>query len=841
MSIVKFLVGASLLPFALYAPASAQTLDTDLQKPVAGPATHSAGGQTDAVSPTSPAQSYAGLEDIIVTASKVSSDVQKVPVAISTFSGEQLARAGVTDVQQLNKLIPGVRVEQAGGGNASFFIRGIGSTVLNAFGDPANAFSVDGVYFSRPSGPGATLYDVARIEVLKGPQGTLYGRNATGGAFNIITNRPSQERSADMSFEAGNYHSIRANAAVNLPLSDTLALRVAGQATTRRGYFSDGYDDDDVKAARVSLLWNPNDAWSIFLSADYAHTGGMGAGTIAVGPGATLTSRYVVPGSPRVGPSDPRVRSYANAAALAGAPILLNVPGNTLCLGARLPTGGAIPLCSYPLGVPGARPDGFVDNDNFGGNITLEYDAGFATLTTIGGYRGTKTNGRYYIGPSGQAQQGDVDQYSAELRLASNDHGQALKWIVGGFYLNERQNFRGQFDSDNLAIPNPVASPGSPLPVTTCLPAIPGTPALPPGLCAVPVTVIQNSFALSLPNVENETYAGFGQATYSLTRWLRLTGGIRFTHETKDSTNGVSTQFYTRPANVVTRYPSAGGNRFDNTSYRAGIEADVAPRSIVYAQFSTAYHAGGINLGVAQGPNAYLYAPEKVKSYTVGTKNRFFNNTLQLNIEGFWLDYTNLQVNSLGRINDGSVPCSTLRLSAACPLALRTDSAGRARFRGVEADIQWQPWRGGSIFANILYNDSRYLDFRVPNVTGAVVDYSGARVGAVSPFTVSGGINHAFELQDGGSITPEVRTQYKSDTYMYYVHVPGNFQKAYARTDLSLTYQAPLQRFSITAFVRNVENKTTLLQGYTVNAETGVPWNYLNPPRTYGLLLGAHF
>lgn len=850
MRFKTLLMGASALaavtPTASYAAQTSapnQPAAQENRAPPSGPPGSSTGGETVAVPPTGGTQpaETGGIADIIVTAAKVTSNVQKVPVAISTFSGEELARAGVTDVQQLNKLVPGVRVEQSGGGSASFFIRGIGSTVLNAFGDPANAFSVDGVYYSRPTGPGATLYDVARIEVLKGPQGTLYGRNATGGAFNVITNRPSQTRGGEFSLEVGNYQEVRANAAINIPVSSALAVRVAAQATTRDGYFSDGYDDDNVKAVRGSLLWKPSDALSVFLSADYAHTGGQGAGTIPIGPGRVLPGRYVVPGDARVGPSDPRIRAYANAASLSGSPILVNTPTATICLGVRLPTNGAIPLCSYPLGIPGTRPDGFVDNENFGVNLTVDYKFDFATLTAIGGYRGTKTNTRLYIGPAGQNQNTDVDQYSAEVRLASNDRGQSFKWILGAFYLNEDQSFIGRFESDNLAIPNPAATPGSPLPATTCLPVNPLAPPLPVGLCATSVTVIQNAFALNLPNVENETYAFFGQGTYSLTDWLRATAGIRYTRETKDSRNGISSQFYTRPAGVVTNYPSAGSADFHDTSYRAGIEADVARRSMAYAQFSTAFHAGGINLGVPQGPAAYFYRPEKVKSYTVGSKNRFLNNTLQLNVEGFWLDYTNLQVNSLGRINDGSVPCSNLNISAACPLALRTDNAGKARFRGVETDVQWQPWRGASVFANVLYNDSRYKQFSIPDVTGALVSYAGLRVGAVSKWTVSGGLSQRFELANGGAIIPEARTQYKGDTFMYYVHAAGNFQKAYTRTDLTLTYEAPDRRFSVSGFVRNLENHDTLLQGYTLNAETGVPWNFLNPPRTYGVLLGARF
>jgi iron complex outermembrane receptor protein len=805
----------------------------------------SAGAQSPP--PVRPAAS-SGIEEVIVTATKVRTNLQKTPIAITSIPGKSLVRAGVTNPQELNKLVVGLQVEQNGPGS-SIFIRGVGSRTLAPTQDPGVAFSVDGVYYNRTLGISTTFFDVARIEVVKGPQGTLYGRNATGGAVDLVTNKPDlTQPHVDATLELGNYHDVRFQGAVSDNFSDQVAARVAVESNSHSGYLTDGYDDEDVKGVRPSVLWKVNNDLSVSVSADYEHEGGNGAGVVPVGPGGynnALTTRFADPSNPWTGPSEPAINAVLHTAAPAGALPPMGAPG-TFCVGvpisltggapANVPGSPAILTCQYPIGVSSITKNGFLDNSYFGSNVTVSDNLGFTDLTFIGGFRGTRLDSLFRVDPTTQLQIADANQGSLEMRLTSRPDSGPFKWLVGGFWLLENQQSSAVIQTDNSGISNPSPPPGSPLPATTCINPIG------PGVCLVKVTAIENSFALNNPDLSDETYAGFGQGIYSVFPWLRLSGGIRYTHETKSANDGEITENYTLPAGASVSYPSEGTVSFNNLTYRAGLEIDVAPRSMIYASFTTGFHAGGQNLGVAQGPNTYAFQPETVKNYVVGIKNRFFDNKVQFNVEGFYLTYDNFQVQSLGRINDGSYGCSTLLIVNACPLALRIDNAATAVSRGVETDFIWRVIDNGTLNVDFLYDDNELGTFLQANpFGGAPTDYSNTNLPGASKTTITAGYTQAFDLPNGGQIVAGASTQFKNNTWMFYEHAPGNFQKAYTRTDLTLGYSSASRRWDVTGFVRNVENHATLLNGTTVDPVTNLPWVNLNPPRTFGGILSYHF
>jgi iron complex outermembrane receptor protein len=481
----------------------------------------------------------------------------------------------------------------------------------------------------------------------------------------------------------------------------------------------------------------------------------------------------------------------------------------------------------YPLGVSPIAADGFVDNEFYGANLTVNADIGFADMTAVGGYRKSKIDTLQRVDFGRQVAQGDIDQYSAEVRIASPAADQGpVKWLVGGFYMKEDQNIFTVIDSNNQAIGGPGV---------TCATAPVG------GFCVARPALIQRETRIADPKLVNENYAGFGQVTVAPVSWLRLTGGIRFTHERKTEEDGLITSVYAAPV-APRSYPSRGRVSFNDTSYRAGVELDLAPRSMAYATFSTAFHAGGFNIGVEEGPNRYPFSPEKVKSYMVGIKNRFFDNRLQLNVEAFWNDYDDYQQSSLGYINDGSQTCSVLAIRTTCPLTLRIDNAAKARIRGVEADILLRVLDRGTLSANILYNDTKFLSFNVVNAfTNAVTSYAGTTLPGVNSFTVAAGYTHAFPLTGGGEIVASARTIYRNDAYLWFERYQSQFQPAYTRTDLTIGYIAPDRLWRLTGFVRNVENKASLNQGGPLSAASGLRFSNLNPPRTAGLILGLNF
>ena len=196
-----------------------------------------------------------GIADIIVTAQRTEESAQKAALAIAVIKPEELIRQNITRAEDLSRIVPALVATASGGPNTSFFIRGVGNTTANSYSDPAISFNYDGVYIGRPNSTQGFFFDLQRIEVLKGPQGTLYGRNATGGAVNVIPNRPViGETSGKLQASYGNYDAIQAQGAVNLPIGDSGAFRLAGSYNKHDGYLSDGTADADQYSVRAQAL-----------------------------------------------------------------------------------------------------------------------------------------------------------------------------------------------------------------------------------------------------------------------------------------------------------------------------------------------------------------------------------------------------------------------------------------------------------------------------------------------------------------------------------------------------------------------------------------------------------
>ncbi|HTM96173.1 MAG TPA: TonB-dependent receptor plug domain-containing protein, partial [Croceibacterium sp.] len=222
--------------------------------------------------------SEGGIAEIIVTAQHVEESAQRAPIAIDVVSGDELVSQGVHRPEDLTKLVPALSITNNGGPYSVFFVRGVGNSTLNAYSDPGIAFNYDGVYIGRPSSTSGTFYDLERVEVLKGPQGTLYGRNATGGAINVIPARPVKgETSANLVASYGNYDALSLQGAVNLAVGDESAVRVAGNNVKHDPYLDDGTGDLDEYGFRAQFATNIGAIADLRIAADYAHQGGVGS------------------------------------------------------------------------------------------------------------------------------------------------------------------------------------------------------------------------------------------------------------------------------------------------------------------------------------------------------------------------------------------------------------------------------------------------------------------------------------------------------------------------------------------------------------------------------------
>src|SRR5882757_11183088 len=364
------------------------------------------------------------LEEIIVTAQRRAEDVQHAALAIDVVSPLALGMAGASRATDIANLVPALQISESGNAQQSLYLRSVGTFTANSYSDPAVAFNVDGIALGRPSSMTGVMYDLDRAEVLQGPQGTLYGRNATGGAINIIPNQPKLGlTSADVALTVGNLGAVHPEADVNLAVSESSAARLAFTYTRHDGYQTDGTGSANNYAGRAQYLYRINDDLSVRVAGDYAHDGGYGAtGTLMAlqNPftGAVTPSAL----SRDVGNQDPRVSAL--------------LQGQYSFLAGR--------FFESLEGVPNT-------NNNFWGVLTeIIWHSPIGTLTVLPSHRDSKLiDLTTEFAFTSTADEHD-EQSSVEVRLASDNSG-PLRWILGGYYFHETIDAVYQFDQQALS------------------------------------------------------------------------------------------------------------------------------------------------------------------------------------------------------------------------------------------------------------------------------------------------------------------------------------------------------------------------------------------------------
>lgn len=781
-----------------------------------------------------------GIEDIVVTAQRRSESVQKTSVSISVLSADQLAQAGVTQARDLANSVPGVQIGQ-GGAATQIYIRGIGDFGSTSSSNPAVAFNVDGVYVARPAAIEGNFFDIERVEVLKGPQGTLYGRNSVGGAINVLPAKPKLGvREMSGAIEIGNYSKFGADAAFNLPLGDTVAIRVAGQVVSRDGYLSQGYDDDVHQSIRGQVLFAPNDRFSVRVAGDYIHVGGQGANQVPLNKIPGVNDRWT-------SLNDPRVAAFYDQQAV----------GLGLCapIGPQFPTspgnittyrGGACPNLVIPGGpIAGTYPqaqlarsfadDGFRTNNVFWSVYgELEYDLDFAKLTVLPAYRSTSLD--YGVFPGGSVKfdisADDVPETSkatsVEARL-SRDTG-ALKGVIGLYYFNEDQ--KGQFTVNGGFLQR----------------------------------------AIFYTDANTRSYAAFGQASLSISDSFRLLGGLRYTSDRREIDSPVygliGGQQVLGPLAagcIPSQVPNstdptfvgclverpAGKVKFNRLNWKAGVEFDLGPSNMLYATASTGYKAGGLYQGFATTTEAGSYDPEDLKAFEIGSRNRFLNNMLQVNLDGFYYDYKNhqepvIQVDALGVIVQS------------------IQNAGKGRAFGGSADIVAKLSQNDTFHFGVEYLNTKYTSFVynapivagrrfvAPNGTGCLlsenaaqtqqtIDCSGKPLTRSPKWSGLASYSHVFEFDNGGNLEAKGEMNFQSSRFLGPEYLTISKAQAYAVFNASLTYSSSASNWTLTAYVRNIGNEAVFLSSQQANFVPGYVTATIAPPRTFGARLGFKF
>ena len=741
----------------------------------------------------------AGLADIVVTAQRRSENLQRAAIAVSAVSGDALRDAGVTKPTELTSVVPSLQVAPAAGPYNLFYLRGVGNFSGNSLSDSAIAFNIDGVYVGRPSSTTGFFYDLDRVEIVKGPQGTLYGRNATGGAINVITHKPElDELGGSVSGEYGNYNAVRVDGEINVPLGDKAAIRAAGIYVRHDGYMNDGTDDQKDYGGRVQLRVDPTETLKIIVEADYFHQGGKGTGATPVALGVDN----------RIGILSPQGQAYYMAQ-----PNTLN--GRTF---------RGIDISPYL-------------NDNFWGtSATIDWSVPFGTITIIPAHR--EGNVDYLDATAGFViRQIEHDrQTSVEARAASNDD-HPFRWLAGAFAYDETDN----------------------------------TPL---------VVYNHQSNASYQTNIRTDTksLAVFGRLTYAITPDIRLSAGGRFTTEDKQFAGSLTaasricvrpTTFfptyvpgcpnaaalpygvYTPPAlnfvpgpdgtiTTASSIDNTGANArrasFERVTYRVAADWDITPRNLLYASFETGFKSGGFFFATTGG----TFKPERIDAFTLGSKNRFLDNRLQLNVEAFYWRYKDQQISHSG-------------IDSAGIAIFPTENVGRATFKGVEVETRLLPLPNTMLSADVQYLDARYDNFvyQQANFNGGAgngtacptigtpgqfytVDCSGNRPPNAPELTLNLGAQQTIPLGNDGKLVGGLRGHHQSVTLTGLEFLASERQAGYWTADASLTYAAPKDRFSLTLFVNNAFDKTIISSAFPPPFSLFTVAT-LRPPRTFGI------
>ena len=690
------------------------------------------------------AQSSALLEEVVVTAQRRAESVQDVPITINVLSGGQLKNNVINNTFDLQAKIPGF-VSTPVASYGFTYLRGIGTDQQTVGLEPAVATHIDGVYFPRVASGFQELYDVDRVEVIKGPQGTLFGRNATGGAIHVISKRPNNEFGGYLDATVGNLEKIRIEGALNTPIiEDKVLFRIAGVYHNDEGYSKNEFlnkeeDDTDIQSLRTQLLVHASDNFSIRFFGDYTNNeGGRGAASH---------------------PSEP----YDNAA--------LGIPGGDINPDVRI-----------------NRRDAPADTEieDWGIGAEIEWVLGGVTVKSLSSYREleNRLHVDFDLTPLNLSGFSDPiensENWMQEIQLSSNSDG-GLEWVVGAFIFNEdvRQDYYFPFASSVFAA-NPLG------------------PAVVQG-------GLYDSGTSDTAIVDTFSWALFGQASYELTEKFRLTAGLRYSYDEREIDYNVFLLDIPAPATAVDLLANRPGlgvafvtdaqkGDWDAFTPKAGIEYFYSDDIMYYFSATRGFKSGGYN-GILFGAATTLEAvdPEIIWSYEAGVKSTLMEGRMRLNITGFYYDYQDIQLNILTADQAATRGFANVR------------NAGDADIYGAEVEVNLAVTDYFRVDGLIAYLDTELGTLLSANPNAAMdTDQSGNRLPNAPEFSLNIGAEYNWGLGDLGELS--VRGDYTHRTRRYHTIYQEFFNSSASNDFLNarLSFTGNSDKWSVSVHVRNL-------------------------------------
>lgn len=796
------------------------------------------------------AAATAQIDTIVVTAEKKEENVQDVGLSVQAFNEDGLAAGGITDVSRLELLVSGVNFAFVGN-DAKFNVRGANST--NTFADNASIVGtyVDGVYKLRASQQSQRFFDVSRLEFLKGPQGTLYGRNTFAGALNIFNNTVDlEDYAAGFNASYERFNTARFDAYANLPITDTFGIRVAGFFDNSDGYIENFGGPDlgalDDKGVRVTALWAPTDNFDATLRLSHTEKSGRPAGLF----GYTFLCRNVT----QSGHTDP-------------------LGSQEDCANPNVGTSGQ--PNANDLGPYQVNQDFVPDQENREQVVSLELNAdlGAILFKSVTSYTDFDNNLGFDFDFSPTPFQAggfneEASYFTQEIQFNTQFDG-PIELTTGAYFSADETNFNFYIYNQRQAVGRGGAVPvldnaGNPvldgdgnqllLPLLTATPLVSNDP------------VIGGFFADNTP-IDTTYFGVYGQATISVSDRFRVIGGLRWDTEDKELVgggsnftgdtdgDGLSEAPVVAPPGgpFLAPFPTALDDVFgiftinsdaddairsdpdaqSDLTWRAGLEYDLGDAALLYFTSSTGFLSGSLNNG------GTITEPLNSRVFEGGIKSIIFDGSLQFNLAAHFTQYRNLlrQV-QVEQIVDGNTIVIT-----------QSDNGGRFRAFGVELESVWAPTDELRIGLNASYLDAEFVG---PFFQGNPYQLFGGQVapsidvgGQTTPwspsFTASLYGSYDIDLGDKGTLTPYAQFYYSDgyNTSNLLSIDPQQQQGSFTKTDLRLIWTAPSENYRFEAFVENLENEAVLARGNN-NGSDIVQTGFLYP-RNFGVRFGADF
>lgn len=728
------------------------------------------------------------IEEVVVTAQKRAESMQEIPIAITAFSGDALREDGISNMQDIGNRTPGLVFAAFSAGQPEIAIRGIGTKEDGASASDSTVVSVDDVYIAARTAQVFDIFDLERVEVLRGPQGTLYGKNSIGGSINFVTSKPTEDLVARARITSGNYGRRDFGGMISGQLSEGLFGKVAFSKRDHDGYLRNLLNgnregDTDTLAWRTQIRWLPSENVEVLFSADGADDDNGSSNREPVGSAGPLHDCPNCVSNP-----------VAVNQALGGA----GDPWTTL-----------------------SEFEGFTDREVNGYSVKVNWELDAFTFTSITAYRESDfdwaedseglppapfidltAGGGALLGslPASMGFAFDVndaaieetEQFTQEFRLTSNE-SDGLKWVVGFFYSEEEVERTETFSFTSLG-----------------------------GF---------GDFSVQHSDQENDStsWAVYGQGTYPLTDTLSLTAGIRYSWEEKEI--GVGATIDSGLGLLLQNFPFTQEKEdWDSIDGRLALDWNVAEDILVYASISTGFKSGGFTGSASSQARATTpFDEETAISYEVGFKSLLADKTLQLNATAFFTDYEDLQVTRFFQPQGGTFG------------EFITENAGTAEISGLEVEILWLPTEGLEIGGSFAYLDGEYTEFDgTPDVSGGG-DFSGNDLRQAPPVTANVFAKYTMQLGDDiGSVSAKVDYRYQDHSF----YDPNNNDitdiPQYRIWNGRVAWKSPQGHWEVAGWIKNIGDEEYRTHVFSQRGSR-IAFALFGEPRTSGVTVTYNY